>query len=83
MGTRDENRAVPVLRVAGSLTDDADDLLHTDDLDRAASDSLSFCRVLDPAHVTVRPLPLALNNARNKTPAVFAAAELTAVPSLF
>jgi hypothetical protein len=32
--------AVPVLRVAGSLTHDADDLLDADDLDRATSDSL-------------------------------------------
>jgi hypothetical protein len=40
--------------------------------------------VLDSARVTVRPLPLAFNNARNKTPEVlFAAAEPPAAPSLF
>jgi hypothetical protein len=34
--------------------------------------------------VTVRPLPLAFNNARNKTPEVlFATAEPPAAPSLF
>ncbi|MGH2902999.1 MAG: SOS response-associated peptidase family protein [Solirubrobacteraceae bacterium] len=42
----------------------------------SAQEALSFCRVLDPARLSARPLPLAFNNARNKTPEVlFAAAE--------
>lgn len=32
-----------------------------------AQEALSFCRVLDPARMTARPLPLTFNNARNKT----------------
>ncbi len=33
----------------------------------SAQEALSFCRVLDPARMSARPLPLAFNNARNKT----------------
>jgi putative SOS response-associated peptidase YedK len=32
----------------------------------SAQEALSFCRVLDPARMSARPLPLAFNNARNK-----------------
>jgi putative SOS response-associated peptidase YedK len=33
----------------------------------SAQEALSFCRVLDPARMSARPLPLAFNHARNKT----------------
>ena len=39
-------------------------------------EALSFCRMLDPARTSARPLPLAFNDARNKSPEVlFADAE--------
>jgi len=49
----------------------------------SAQEALSFCRALDPARMTARPLPLTFNNARNKTPDELFAEQEPPAASLF